>query len=450
VLELQRSGHEIGGRTRADLYLSTLESDRIRREICDERVTLLDLGVRATSFAYPFGDDTAGVRRIAELCGYNSARDSGGLVTGYECTGCPLANPMPPEDAYQVKTIGSIGAVYGTTLEDLQGYVTQAESNGGGWVPIVFGHVCEGCGDLDAVTPAVLTEFLDWLAARQATGTVVMTVNEVMGGALRAGVAGPAVAPAANLIENPSLEFDANHDNLPDCWQGGGDGTNTAEYSQSSAAFNGRVAQQLAITSYTSGSRRLELRDECALVARPGQSYVVSGWYFATTPPRYQVHYRNLAGSWTLLAESPELPTSASYVRASLTTPAVPGDATAIRIGVSVSAAGAVTMDAFTIQDANLDVRDTRPPTVALISPTTGATIGETITITAEAKDTGNQLSHVDFRVGDRLENFGDGTSVAIDWAAPQLAGRYVITARAFDLTGNVTTSAPITVTVAP
>src|SRR5262249_44760342 len=157
-------------------------------QVCNDRVALLNAGFAAASFAYPFGANNAAVEQVVASCGYNSARDVGGIVSNGSCSGCPFANTVPPRKLMAVRTPDSIDV--DTTLETLQGYVLQAEQHGGGWVPLVFHHVCDGCSSL-SVTPANLEAFLDWLAARSANGTVVETIGEVIGGPLQPGVDGP-------------------------------------------------------------------------------------------------------------------------------------------------------------------------------------------------------------------------------------------------------------------
>src|SRR5262249_6109572 len=158
---------------------------------------------------------------------------------------------------------------------------------------------------------------LDWLASRRTTtGTVVRTIDDVIGGSVQPGVPGPIRPTSGNLIQNPSLENDANGDQIPDCWQRGGSGTNTATFALSSTAFQGSVAQQITITGYTSGARRLVTRQDsgnCAPPATPGHRYQVTGWYFANTPPRYTFYYRSAAGSWVWFAQSPQFPASSTY-----------------------------------------------------------------------------------------------------------------------------------------
>jgi peptidoglycan/xylan/chitin deacetylase (PgdA/CDA1 family) len=172
LLDLQSDGHEIAGHTIDHVNLSMIEPAEQRRQVCDDRVTLMDMGFEVTSFAYPFGAADAMTPQIVAECGYNSARDIGGM-----------SNPVPPPDPYVIRTAPSVKAE--TTADDLEGYVAAAEPDG--WVPIVFHHVCDGCSTI-GIAPAVLEDFLDRLEAR---GTQVLTVDEVIGGDMQ-----PAVASA--------------------------------------------------------------------------------------------------------------------------------------------------------------------------------------------------------------------------------------------------------------
>lgn len=143
LLALQQQGHEIAGHTITHANLTTMAEADARGQVCNDRAALLDHGFAVTSFAYPFGANDAATEQIVEDCGYNSARDVGGLVTGASCSGCPYANPVPPANVYAIRTSSSIES--STTLATMQEYVLQAERNGGGLVPLVFHHVCDGC-----------------------------------------------------------------------------------------------------------------------------------------------------------------------------------------------------------------------------------------------------------------------------------------------------------------
>lgn len=128
------------------------------------------------SFAYPYAEYNATVQSIVRDCGYTSARTVGGIRSGSVCGGCPLAETIPPLDAYATQTPEDISSQ--TSLAAMQSYVTQAES-GGGWVQFVF----HGIGDRGGFPLSQFTAFLDWLQPRAANGTVVRTVYEAMSGA---------------------------------------------------------------------------------------------------------------------------------------------------------------------------------------------------------------------------------------------------------------------------
>ncbi|WP_158501993.1 polysaccharide deacetylase family protein [Vitiosangium sp. GDMCC 1.1324] len=354
VRGLQDAGHEIGGHTLTHPHLTSLSASEQRREICDDRAALLNAGLRVTSFAYPFGDKDSTTRQIVIDCNYNSARESGGLRTPTSCSGCPFAEPVPPSDPYAVRTHGSVQST--TTLADLQGYVTRAEQ-AGGWVPIVFHHICGPCDPPQtySIAPATLTAFLDWLVPRASRGTTVATMDAVIGGALKPPAGGP--SPGGQILKNPSLESDSNGDGTPDCWQRGGFGTNTFTWTRTSDAHSGSWAQQVRITNITSGDRKLiTLQDSgtCAPATTAGHRYHISAWYKATTPVRFKAYVRNSSGAWDFWAQGPLLPAVSSYTQAEWTTPPAPTDARALSVGLSIDTVGTLTMDDFALADAGV------------------------------------------------------------------------------------------------
>ncbi|QRN99918.1 polysaccharide deacetylase family protein [Archangium violaceum] len=343
VRALQDAGHEIGGHTLTHPHLTSLSPDEQRREICDDRAALLNAGFRVTSFAYPFGDKNSVTRQLVIDCNYNSARESGGLRTP-SCSSCPAAEPVPPSDPYAVRTHGSVQST--TTLADLQGYVLRAEQAGGGWVPIVFHHICAPCNPPQtySVAPATLTAFLDWLVPRASRGTFVATMDAVV------------PSPGVQILKNPSLEADSNGDGTPDCWQRGGFGTNSFTWTRTSDAHGGSWAQQVRITSITSGDRKLiTLQDSgtCAPPTTTGHHYRISAWYKATTSVRFKAYYRNSSGAWIFWAQGPLLPAQSNYTHAEWTTPPAPAEARALSVGLSIDQVGTLTMDDFALADAD-------------------------------------------------------------------------------------------------
>ena len=362
LLAMQAAGHEIGGHTVHHVNLKWIDDGEARRQICDDRVALLELGFAATTFAYPFSGNDPATRGYVAECGYNAARIVGGLGPTETCPTCPLTSPTRPADLYRIPTNDSVDET--TTLAMLKGYVEQAEQNGGGWVPIVFHHVCDGCNPL-AITPAMLEEFLDWLAARAQHGTTVATVRDVVGGGVRPAVAGPAPEHARdplNLLSNASLERDIDRNAVPDCWQRGGSGDNVATYAPTFAAAHGAVAQRIEITSWTSGVRRLVSAQDlggCARVIDPLQQYVVRARYRASVPTRFSVFVRRVDG-WSAFAQSAPLPPSLGWTSASYAIPPLAPDVNGLSVGLTIGEAGALTMDAFSLalEGVKLDEND--------------------------------------------------------------------------------------------
>jgi Polysaccharide deacetylase len=177
---LNAAGNEIAGHTVDHVRLTNLTPAQQHQQICDDADALRARGYTITSFAYPFGAgiNSPSVRSALVDCGFVSARKYGDL-RGSDCPdpGCPTAEAIPTADPYAVNSTGfEMGAL---TVQKLQTWVTQAESNGGGWVPVVFHDICNACDDA-SVSQSVFQSFLDWLQPRAAGGTIVRTMREVM------------------------------------------------------------------------------------------------------------------------------------------------------------------------------------------------------------------------------------------------------------------------------
>lgn len=97
-----------------------------------------------------------------------------------------------------------------------------------------------------------------------------------------------------------------------------------------------------------------------------------------------------------------------------------------------------------------LHVNDTTPPTVTVTAPSTGATVAGTVPFSATATDD-ITMAGVQFQVNGQNIGSEDITNpYSISWNTTGSAnGSYTLTAIARDSSNNVTTSAPITVTVA-
>jgi hypothetical protein len=188
-------GNEIGGHTRDHIHLndSDYSNAEIQNQICGGRQDLLARGYHQVSFAYPFGDHDARSEGYVQSCGYLSGRGVSGLQ---QEDGEPDANSIPPENPWVVHTRGSIDVE--DTLPEVKDWIVKAEelddTNGptDAWIPLVWHHLCDpdgtiDCSDEDGVdnqymTPDDFDSLLDWLQARQLTGTHVETMEQVMTG----------------------------------------------------------------------------------------------------------------------------------------------------------------------------------------------------------------------------------------------------------------------------
>ena len=453
---LYADGNEIAGHTTNHVNLATLSDAAQRTAICGDLQTLNTwYPNQIRSFAYPFastGPNTQSI--VAAGCPgvgtYSSARSVGGIVSGNQCTGCATAESIPPGNPYYINTPESILST--TTLDQIKALVTQAESTGGGWVPLVFHSVCNGCSTY-SVTAATLDAFLTWLQARESNLTYVRTVHQVMSGDLPAPPPPPPLGP--NQLLNPSLELDQDANGLADCWQRDGYGTNTATSARTTDAHTGSFAERLQITAYSSGDRKLlptldagQASGGCAPTVVAGASYALGAWYKATTAVVPVLFYRNSGGAWLYWRDGPLLPASASWAQMTYYSGAVPAGAQAISFGIVLDSVGTLTTDDYSMRRVLDGSSDTTPPAVAITSPGVGAVSG-TVTVSASATDNVG-VAGVQFKLdGANLGTEDTASPYSGSWnTASATNGTHTLTAVARDAAGNNTTSAAVTVTV--
>ncbi len=451
--ELASAGNEIGDHTVNHLNLTNVNREEAERQICNGRVQLEAWGFQITDFAYPQGGTDPELEEIAENCNLNSARIVSDLVSPGACSGCPYSNEIPPEDPYKIKTPDSIKAT--TSLADLKGLVTQAQEHGGGWVPLVFHHVCDEC-DAASIDPETFKAFLDWLGEEAGNGVSVKTVHEVIGGADKPLVAGPVAPPKSEpLPENPSLEADANGDGVPDCWTIGSSGITTFEASHTTDAHSGSFAERIAISNFESGDKRLITTQDlgqCAPAAAPTHTYNASAYYKGEGTMRWVGYLRNGQGGWSFWAQGPLLASATEYTATSWKTPQVPSWATAISVGISLRSVGSFSADDFNLHDNG--EADQTPPSVSITAPEGGATVEGTTPITADATDNVGVESVRFFLDGVSLGSkttptVEGGSTYKWNWDTTAAStGTHTLTAVATDGDGNQTTTAPVTVNV--
>ncbi|MFY1621054.1 polysaccharide deacetylase family protein [Micromonospora sp. WMMD736] len=345
------AGHEIGGHTLNHENLGTLGVDEVRRQICDDRVALLQWGFPVRSFAFPFGAAPESGEQAVRECGYNSARGLGGLYSfaaDENCRWCEPAEQLPPENPMLTRAPDQVAITW--TAADMERLITDA---GPGWVQMTFHGVCPSdCDDIG--TPVgEFEQFVNWLADQQQAGTLlVSTVGDAIGGPVQPAVSGPVAAPAppgVNAVVNPGMDT-AGVDGMPDCWMRGGFGANTPEFSVVPTGRDGSLAGRLLLDGHIDGAAQwLPTTDlgTCAPSVAAGQRYTLEAWYTATVPTSFTVQYRLARGVWAYGTTSPEFPPASQFQLARWTMPPVPDGVTAISFGLTLTQDGELVTDDY-------------------------------------------------------------------------------------------------------
>jgi peptidoglycan/xylan/chitin deacetylase (PgdA/CDA1 family) len=352
IRTLQQQGHEIGGHTLTHARLSELTTEQQRREICDDRTALVNLGFPAKSFAYPFGDDPTSAQQIALQCGYSSARDVGGLSTNLSSSG-PWTENVPPTNAGKVLTPGSNSLRDVDTLAYMKSFVTNAQNKNGGctrvsttgacWVNYVFHSICEdsqpNC-NANGVTKSNFTALMNFIKGESSRGVSFKTAAQVMN-------AQTPPPPATPTIQNASLDADTNSDGIADCWARTSFGTNTATWSR--VAGRSGMAEQVTVSGLTSGDRKIISAPTCAVTVTPGRSYTIKAWYKGTGSARFAGYIPNGSGGWNWWAQSSTHAAASNWTQVTWSTPVIPAGVTSIRFGESIFANGTLAVDDFSI-----------------------------------------------------------------------------------------------------
>lgn len=169
-------GHEIGGHTLNHEELAKLSEREKVREICDDRDALLSLGFSARALAYPFNSYDASTFRIAESCGYASARAAAGISAPGNCKDCPRGEVLPPSEPYRLRTFPSYQRKMGAqTLVD-----AIARADGDDWLIFVFHDICDDNCSTYSIHRADFLALVDWMRLHRVR---THTVSEmVLGG----------------------------------------------------------------------------------------------------------------------------------------------------------------------------------------------------------------------------------------------------------------------------
>jgi hypothetical protein len=81
--------------------------------------------------------------RAAVSVAFAAAADNSGRGVAGVNDKTVFAETIPPADPFGTRTLAD--PRQGTTVATIEGYVTAAEQNGGGWVQLTFHHICSSC-----------------------------------------------------------------------------------------------------------------------------------------------------------------------------------------------------------------------------------------------------------------------------------------------------------------
>ncbi|WP_308799464.1 polysaccharide deacetylase family protein [Agromyces silvae] len=379
---LAAAGHEIAGHSVSHPDMATLTPTEARAQACQSRATLTAWGFQVTSFAYPYASLNATAKQAVVDCGYNTARNLGDIETRFGCSGCGFAEAVPPADPFELRVPDQVDSTW--TLADLQNTVINAENTGGGWIGLTFHHICDDC-DVEGlnVSPALFTQFVQWLAARPAThNTSVKTVHQVFGGAVKP-VTGttfpPAPAPGVNGIKNPSLE-ELGTNGVPDCFMLAGYGTNAPTFSRVSPGRTGNVAEQVVMANYVDGDAKTIMTMDfgsCAPTVTEGHQYSLRTWYTSTVVTQFAVYLRNGVGGWVYWTSSPWFAPAAAYTQAIWDSPPIPAGYNGISFGLNLFSNGQLVTDDYELYDLSGAPTTTVPGTPTI---TGTAQVGQVLT----------------------------------------------------------------------
>jgi peptidoglycan/xylan/chitin deacetylase (PgdA/CDA1 family) len=352
---LAADGDEIGGLTVLHEPISALPAAEAKREICDDRSNLLGWGYQATDFAYPYATVTKQMEQLTQQCGYNTGLGTGQLKGAGLCGACALAETMPPQDPFDLRTPIEVNSVNTTwTAGTYESIVRDVQAHGGGWVIFTIHAVCAQNCPL-GVTPGILRTVASWLHGQAAHGTVVRTIRQVIGGPVRPAVAGPRPRPIPSPgVVNAKLGAKGSG-GVPACFQQAVYGGTVATFRYDQGGPHGEAAETMRMTRLGTGNAKLmPVLDlgQCAPQVRPGRAYTAGVWYKSDRPVQLELYYRNEVGAWSYWTTSTSFPAAASWKQASWTTPLTPAGATALTFGLTAKSAATITTTQYSLGPA--------------------------------------------------------------------------------------------------
>jgi peptidoglycan/xylan/chitin deacetylase (PgdA/CDA1 family) len=346
--------------TGASTGTAPLTDAQIQAELQSTDARLTALGLPAPPlYRPPYGDINAHDDLLARNLGYR-------IVMPW---GTPSGNIVDSQDWT------------GISAAQIASNVTNGYSKNGYFYPGIKANSVISMHDGNATytnTDAALPAIVDYMNAKHLCATPVVR-PDATGGFVPA-PAPPTPGPAVNLVQNPSLEQFAGVSTTPSgntttdgkepvCFQQAGAGVTgtTAKWGMTSDAHSGAYAENVTVSNWTSGDRKLVLTQRgsqasCLAAVTPGKTYSLWVWYkgnfqdtgSGATKVSIATYYRTGSGStatWNYWQSGPLMPsTGGSFWNAAyFVTAPLPSNATAVSYGLAITGVGSVTTDDYFI-----------------------------------------------------------------------------------------------------
>ncbi len=253
-------------------------------------------------------------------------------------------------------------------------------------------------------------------------------------------------AATANLIANPSVETANSAGTLPISWEKEKWGANTVTFDyKNNDGHSGSRSLYVNMTQRTRGDAKWYFTN---IPVKPNQKYTYSEFYKSNVRTEIDVEYLSTSGkySYTWLGSQAASATNWKSTTASFTTPA---DVKTLTVFHVINRVGWVQNDDFSLVEGDGTSPAPTSPTVSLTSPSNGATLTGTQTVTANASDA-QGLANVQFKLDGNNLGAADTTApYSVAWDTKTAAnGNHVLTAVATNIASLSTTSSPVTVNV--
>lgn len=257
-----------------------------------------------------------------------------------------------------------------------------------------------------------------------------------------------------NLIGNSDLEAAVL---VPDIWNRGGFGENTAHFSYPQTGIGGTRAVRVDMTAYESGDAKWYF-DEVPV--KPSTRYTFSDSSFSNVPTSIDIRYKikNAANKRVFrYIKLGDVPAQNSATAKSFTF-TTPPNAISLTIFHYISSVGYLVTDNYSLMEGTTGsgsggtgttTPDTVAPVVSITAPIDGATVSGTTTVSITATDTTGIASNALFIDGTSVASLGTSSPATFGWDTLALVdGVHTLFAVASDMAGNVATSSAVSVTI--